>query len=30
VPAAVSRWLNMAVHDDGYAMGAVTSPIYVE
>lgn len=30
VPPAVSRWLNMAVHDDGYAMGAVTSPIWAE
>lgn len=30
VPASVSRWLNMAVHDDGYAMGAATSPIWIE
>ncbi|MEZ0228894.1 MAG: CehA/McbA family metallohydrolase [Planctomycetota bacterium] len=30
IPPAVSRWMNMAVHDDAYAMGAVTSPIWVE
>ncbi len=30
IPPAVSRWMNMAVHDQAYAMGAVTSPIWVE
>lgn len=30
IPAPVSRYLNLAVHDQDYGMGVVTSPIWVK
>jgi hypothetical protein len=30
IPPVVSRWLNLAIHEHGLAMGVVSSPIWVE